>query len=768
MKASAHHGTVFLALCGMTAFWGSAAWAADAGQDTAPVQDGIHYFSVKPEDGNRNRNYNNDGAVGTDSLSVGDGAYADGTMGATALGNDAYAEGERALAIGSGSRAIGRDAIAIGTGSHGEAKGTNAIAIGEQSHANEEYTTSVGSYSEATAQGAVALGQQAKSKGKYSTSIGMMANGMYKGGTAGDHSTAVGAYSESSGLASTVLGGFSKATEKFATSLGYASQVTEEGGTAVGLLSIASATGSVALGMNSVADREAGWQGYHPVYGQMQDDSPAWQSTWGAVSVGAGAFQDEDGRWIPQRTRQIINLAAGTEDTDAVNVAQLREAMSDARVSIHAGEGIIVEKMGTEYTIKANLNGLSNEHGTVHILSNPEEFPYDPEQPDASPDQLNPAPRPVPRRVAAEQPEVDNGGPVHVGYVANEVKLATDDGNTAQLNDGGTVNVLGGDNIHTTSRDATDENGRPVDNIHIHLNKDIRVDSVSIGEKGPVLNQEGLDMKNLTITQVSPSEVSATSTDAVNGSQLYATNQMVQETRQNITQLGNSLNKLDNRINRVGAGAAALAALHPLDFDPDDKWDFAAGYGNYRGANAAAVGLYYRPNEDTMFSVGGSFGGGENMINAGVSLKIGRGNHVSNSRVAMAKEIRDLRQALADQAAEIAQLKGMHHLAIDPNKSLLFPDVVENHWAYEYVSKLAGNGILEGYPDGLFKGNQMMTRYEFAAIVYRLMEKGLGHTDPEMNRLARAFSNELSYIRIDTIHQDKDGTPTVQRVRVKK
>lgn len=768
MKASAHHGTVFLALCGMTAFWGSAAWAADAGQDTAPVQDGIHYFSVKPEDGNRNRNYNNDGAVGTDSLSVGDGAYADGTMGATALGNDAYAEGERALAIGSGSRAIGRDAIAIGTGSHGEAKGTNAIAIGEQSHANEEYTTSVGSYSEATAQGAVALGQQAKSKGKYSTSIGMMANGMYKGGTAGDHSTAVGAYSESSGLASTVLGGFSKATEKFATSLGYASQVTEEGGTAVGLLSIASATGSVALGMNSVADREAGWQGYHPVYGQMQDDSPAWQSTWGAVSVGAGAFQDEDGRWIPQRTRQIINLAAGTEDTDAVNVAQLREAMSDARVSIHAGEGIIVEKMGTEYTIKANLNGLSNEHGTVHILSNPEEFPYDPEQPDASPDQLNPAPRPVPRRVAAEQPEVDNGGPVHVGYVANEVKLATDDGNTAQLNDGGTVNVLGGDNIHTTSRDATDENGRPVDNIHIHLNKDIRVDSVSIGEKGPVLNQEGLDMKNLTITQVSPSEVSATSTDAVNGSQLYATNQMVQETRQNITQLGNSLNKLDNRINRVGAGAAALAALHPLDFDPDDKWDFAAGYGNYRGANAAAVGLYYRPNEDTMFSVGGSFGGGENMINAGVSLKIGRGNHVSNSRVAMAKEIRDLRQALADQAAEIAQLKGMHHLAIDPNKSLLFPDVVENHWAYEYVSKLAGNGILEGYPDGLFKDNQMMTRYEFAAIVYRLMEKGLGHTDPEMNRLAREFSNELSYIRIDTIHQDKDGTPTVQRVRVKK
>ena len=770
-----------LALCGMTAFWGSAAWAADAGQTPNPVQDGIHYFSVKPEDGNRARNYNNDGAVGTDSLAVGAGAYADGTMGATALGNDAVADGERALAVGNGSKATGLDAIAIGTGSQGEANGTNAIAIGEQSHAVGMYTTAVGGYSEATAEGAVALGQQAKSKGAYSTSIGIMANGMYKGGTAADHSTAVGAHSESSGLASVALGGFSKATEKFASALGYgseaglrgtaigaASQVSAEGGTAAGILSRAVASGSVALGMESVADREAGWQGYHPVYGQMVDSSPAWTASWGAVSVGAGpSQQDENGRPIPQRTRQIINLAAGTADTDAVNVAQLKEAMSDARISIHAGEGIIVEKLGSEYTIKANLNGLSNIHGEVQILSNPEEFPQNPDQAEISPNQPGLAPRLQLARSVAE-PERDDGGPLHVGYVANEVNFATDDKKTARLNDGGTVNILGGDNIHTASSSTTNDNGQTVDNIHIHLDKDIRVDSVSIGEKGPVLNQKGLDMKNLTITQVAPGEISETSADAVNGSQLYATNQMVQENRQNITQLGNSLNKLDNRINRVGAGAAALAALHPLDFDPDDKLDFAAGYGNYRGANAAAVGLYYRPNEDTMFSVGGSFGGGENMINAGVSLKIGRGNHVSNSRVAMAKEIRDLRQALADQAAEIAQLKGMHHLAIDPDKSLLFPDVADNHWAYEYVSKLAGNGILEGYPDGLFKGNQMMTRYEFAAIVYRLMEKGLGHTDPEMNRLAREFSNELSYIRIDTIHQDKDGTPTVQRVRVKK
>ena len=277
--------------------------------------------------------------------------------------------------------------------------------------------------------------------------------------------------------------------------------------------------------------------------------------------------------------------------------------------------------------------------------------------------------------------------------------------------------------------------------------------SYKVGDK-TYIDSNGINANNQKVTNVAPGELSATSTDAVNGAQLFDTNQ--------------KMRNFNSRLNRVGAGAAALAALHPLDFDPDSKWDFAVGYGNYRDANAAAVGLYYRPNEDTMFSVGGSFGGGENMVNAGVSLKLGRGSHVSNSRVAMAKEIRDMRKAMAEQAAEIAELKAMHHLAIDPNKSMLFPDVADNHWAYEYVTKLAGNGIIEGYPDGLFKGNQVMTRYEFAAIVYRLMEKGMGHTDPEMNRLAREFSNELSYIRIDTVHQDKDGTPTVQRVRVKK
>lgn len=258
--------------------------------------------------------------------------------------------------------------------------------------------------------------------------------------------------------------------------------------------------------------------------------------------------------------------------------------------------------------------------------------------------------------------------------------------------------------------------------------------------------------------------------DAVNVSQLAATNQ-------NISNLGGEVNKLGTRVNRVGANAAALAALHPLDFDPDDKWDFAAGYGNYKNANAAAIGAYYRPNEDTMFSVGGSFGGGENMVNAGISVKLGQGNHVSTSRVAMAKEIKDLRKDVADlkavvnqQSALIDKLTGVNAGQLSGSDEL-FPDVPSNHWAYEYVTKLRQAGILTGYPDGNFAGDRMMTRYEFAAIVYRAIMAGAAanpnlNRDGTLDRLAKEFSGEMKYIRIDTIRKDRNGKPTIQRVRV--
>ena len=273
-------------------------------------------------------------------------------------------------------------------------------------------------------------------------------------------------------------------------------------------------------------------------------------------------------------------------------------------------------------------------------------------------------------------------------------------------------------------------------------------------KEGPSVTTKGIDAGGKTITNVADGKAD---TDAVNVRQLNA---IANRSDQNIAILGGKVSELDGRIDRVGAGAAALAALHPLDFDPDDKWDFAAGYGNYSGANAVAIGAYYRPNEDTMFSVGGSFGGGENMVNAGVSVKLGQGNNVTTSKIAMAKEIKDLRaevEVLRQAVTGIGQGQ-----TPDPVKMKLFPDIAKNHWAYEAVEELTKQGLLEGYPDGTFGGDRMMTRYEFAEIVYRAMQKGLNVNE----KLIQEFEPELERFRIDVISKDKNGNPVIERVRV--
>ena len=489
------------------------------------------------------------------------------------VGDGANASGEGSVAIG--QNAAASDLVAIAIGRDAVASGGDSIAIGSQTKATKQYSVAVGNDIGFTAYAGTAVGQQAYASGDDSTAIGTMTNvdADYNSThddwrKAGVQSTAIGAYAGSWGLASTAVGGFSKAEGRLATAVGYNSQANVDYGTALGDYSEVKAGWGVAIGASSVADRESGVVGAFAPEGA---DSLTWKANGGAVSVGSATL-----------TRQITNVAAGTEDTDAVNVAQLKQVASQA--------------------------------------------------------------------------------------IAN----------------------------------------------------------------------------NAT----------------------------------NISSLSHSISNLDNRVNKVGAGAAALAALHPLDFDPDAKWDFAAGYGNYRGTNAAAVGAYYRPNEDTMFSVGGTFGNGENMVNAGVSFKLGAGSsHVSTSRVAMAKEIKELRAHMAAQDKLIAQLTGPvnaltgSHIQADLNT--LFPDVPKNHWAYDYVTKLAQAGYIEGYPDGNFKGDAMMTRYEFAAVIYRAMMNGAARDaklggDENLNKLLKEFEPELEYIRIDTIAKDKAGNPTIQRVRTVK
>ena len=281
--------------------------------------------------------------------------------------------------------------------------------------------------------------------------------------------------------------------------------------------------------------------------------------------------------------------------------------------------------------------------------------------------------------------------------------------------------------------------------------------NVTVDKSHITLNEGGT-----TITNVAAGK---NDMDAVNHSQLKNVQQQVTNNSLAINNIGSKVGELDSRIDKVGAGAAALAALHPLDFDPDDKWDFAAGYGNYRGESAVAIGAFYRPNEDTMFSVGGTVGNDDNMVNAGVSFKIGQGNGISTSRVAMAKEIKSMRDIVAKQDVQIQKLTAMVNALVgvqtETDTTTMFPDVPENHWAYEAVEAMAKSGLVKGYPDGEFKGDRTMTRYEFAQIVYNAIQAG-AEVDA---RLVEEFKPELEYFHIATVAKDKDGNPTIERVR---
>lgn len=250
-------------------------------------------------------------------------------------------------------------------------------------------------------------------------------------------------------------------------------------------------------------------------------------------------------------------------------------------------------------------------------------------------------------------------------------------------------------------------------------------------------------------------------TDAVNVAQLKNTNQRIDGVENQVISNSMRINKLGDRVNKVGAGAAALAALHPMDFDPDDKLTFSAGYGNYGGENAAAIGAYYRPDEKVMFSVGGTVGNGENMVNAGISFALDRTNHVSNSRTALAREVIDLRGQLAVMGAKMAKMEKALGM-LDETKTKLFPDIPANHWAYEYIAKLAGNGYIEGYPDGNFGGDRLMTRYEFAAMLYRAIEKGAALEE----KIIKEFEPELGRIRVDRISGEDGDRDKIERVRV--
>lgn len=481
------------------------------------------------------------------------------------------------------------------------------------------------------------------------------------------------------------IGGLSSADTRSAantTSIGYDAKVSKEGG--------------VALGYKSNATVDKGAAGYDPATGAASTETNStWKATSAAVSVG------DVGNGI---TRQITSVAAGTADTDAVNVAQLKKAVAGA-------------SDGND-TLVTNANGLSLSGNTLSMNV------------------------------------TDTAGNAVTGSVdLSAIAGSADTRNT----------VTAGENVNIDETTNTD--GSSTYTINVKADGQVANGNTGIVTGGTVYHE--------TRVTNDGSYVKADNTAAQNltilDSQVKNNADNISNLDTRVTHIGNSLTKLGDRVDRVGAGAAALAALHPQDFDPDDKWDFAAGYGNYKDAHAVAVGAFYRPNEDTMFSVGGSFGGGENMVNAGVTFKLGQHNHVSRSRVALAKDVLELKQIVAKQDEMIQKL--MSGKVSMSTKDVTFPDVPKDHWAYTYVKSLADKGYLEGYPDGEFKGNRAMTRYEYATVIYRALQNGAPN-DADMSRAVEEFKPELAKVqeverfRVDRISGKDNDRHKIERVRV--
>ena len=484
---------------------------------------------------------------------------------------------------------------------------------------------------------------------------------------------------------------------------------------------------------------------------------------------------------------KISNVAAGVADTDAVNVGQLKEAVEAGNTDTHIKPGEY--GVGADNTVNMDVvdkNG--NKVDTVTIkdvakasdVGNVSELKEGVLNKDGSKTTVVDAINNIDTRVGNVETKVEELGTIAKAHneVSNTDKNITID-DSKKTKDGGTIFdvnlnkdeinlnnvVIKGNEGKVTAVDVEATNvkattvttGQTVmnnDGVKVGTDVSLNKDGLKVGDKVSVsatdvtagqtsisndglkvngktyVSDNGLNANEQKITKVAEGELSATSMDAVNGSQLH-------ETNINVANNSMSINKLGDRVNKVGAGAAALAALHPMDFDPDDKLTFSAGYGNYAGENAAAIGAYYRPDEKVMFSVAGTVGNGENMVNAGVSFALDRTNHVSNSRTALAREVIDLRGQLAVMGAKMAKMEKAFGM-LDETKTKLFPDVPANHWAYEYIAKLAGNGYIEGYPDGNFGGDRLMTRY--SSRMFRLTT---GHMNTSLSWQATATSKAI-------------------------
>ena len=527
--------------------------------------------------------------------------------------------------------------------------------------------------------------------------------------------------------------------------------------TTIGYDAKASVEGGVALGYKSNATVDKGAAGYDiSTKAASTDTSSTWKATASAVSVGDVANDV---------TRQITSVAAGTNDTDAVNVAQLKKVETKISTVEADAKKHTTVVAGDNTTVTAGTNANGGAEYKVAVNKDLVEM---------SSANFGKATDDVRARIDKDSARFFNGSE-NIGITPKGVQIEnTDTLEQAKFDKYGMYASEGDKTVYytTTGISAGDQ---IINNVKAGV---ADTDAVNVSQLKQVQNQIAASTQVTTVTagdhiKVTPTvngnthDYKVSLADDIAGQITNNTTNITKNTN-DIKNIKGDLSKIDKRVDKSVAGAAALAALHPLDFDPDAKWDFAAGYGHYRSGDAAAIGAFYRPNEDVQLSVGSTVGSDETVFNAGLSVKVGAHSGVSRSRVAIGKEVLALKKTVAEQNAQIQKLttllNGVAGTKMKADHTTLFPDIPTNHWAYEAVSDLSRRGLVEGYPDGTFGGDRMLTRYEFAQIVYRAIQDGVTVND----RLVTEFSPEMALFRVDTVAKNAKGEPTIERVRVNK
>ena len=527
--------------------------------------------------------------------------------------------------------------------------------------------------------------------------------------------------------------------------------------TTIGYDAKASVEGGVALGYKSNATVDKGAAGYDiSTKAASTDTSSTWKATAAAVSVGDVANDV---------TRQITSVAAGTNDTDAVNVAQLKKV--ETKISTVEADAkkhtTVVAGANTTVTSGTNANGGAEYKVAVNK-----------DLVEMSSANFGKATDNVHSRIDKDRASFFNGSE-NIGISPKGIQIEnTDTLEQAKFDKYGMYASEGNTTVYYTTNGIS-AGDQKINNVKAGV---ADTDAVNVSQLKRLQDQIAASSSVTTVTAGDHIKVTPTVNGNTHDYKVSLADDIADQITNNTTNINKNTNdiknikgdlsKIDKRVDKSVAGAAALAALHPLDFDPDAKWDFAAGYGHYRSGNAAALGAFYRPNEDVQLSVGSTVGSDETVFNAGLSVKVGAHSGVSRSRVAIGKEVLALKKTVAEQNAQIqkltALLNGVAGTKMKADHTTLFPDIPTNHWAYEAVSDLSRRGLVEGYPDGTFGGDRMLTRYEFAQIVYRAIQDGVIVND----RLVTEFSPEMALFRVDTVAKNAKGEPTIERVRVNK